>query len=234
MSLILPLIFNLFLFISCGQHSQWSSGTQGVSNTNEVKAEPLSAFVLEENIEALTSYVSRGGDLEVELETGRTLLTEACEWQKLKVIEFLLSKKVLVDKKDRNGKSAVDYAEENLNIKRVLFPELVLEQKKNLFQALVENNLNLLKKILEEQPPLNFTLKVNEIGESLGNFDGETILSYIVKNNLFNILRLIAAPKYQLDVNLPNERGELPLKISRELKYSNIEKLLLKLGAKDE
>lgn len=234
MSSILPLIFSLFLLGSCGKHEQEGKGVSGISNTVQVKAEPLSQYVLEENVPALTKFAAGGGNLETELESGRTLLTEACQWAKFKVIEFLISRKVSLDRKDRNGKSALDYGNEDIAIKRALFPELVIEQKRTLFLAVKNSQIQDLKVILEEDPPLNFTLTKAEIGDELEDMEGETLVTFIVKRNLFNVLRLLAAPKYVLDVNLPNARGEVALKLARALTNSNMEKLLLKLGAKDE
>jgi ankyrin repeat protein len=233
MSSILPLIFSLIALVACGKHSQVSRGISGVSNAQEINTEALLQHVLEENLSALEKYAIENGDLETELSTGRTLLTEACQWGKLKVIVFLVSKKVDLTKRDRLGKSALHYADEDNAIKRALFPQLVIELKRSLFRAVSQNQLNELKKVLEENPPVNFLLESQELGEETQPFEGETLLTFIVKRKLENILRFLAQPKYGLDPNIKNNRGESPLRLARDLQYTNIQKLLIKLGASE-
>lgn len=228
---ILPLIFSILILSACGKHDQVSDGRQGIANTLQVTTDALSQNVLDENLTALESYSKKGGDLNIELPNGRTLLTEACQWSKFKVIDFLVARKVDMEKKDRSGRSALDYGNEDIAINRALFPELILGLKLSLFKAAKANQMIELKKILEESPPVNFFLVHAELGEEISGFEGETLLTFCIKKKLENVLRLIAQPKTGLDVNLANARGESPLKISRELKYKNIEKLLLKLGA---
>jgi ankyrin repeat protein len=223
---ILPLIFSLLILESCGKHSQTGQSSQGSRDNVVVTADALSQDILEEKLESLKKYANSGGDLEAELANGRTLLTEACYWSKFKVIEFLVSKKVSLEKKDRSGRSGQDYGNEDLKIDRTLHPELLKELKRSLVLAATKNDLIEVKKILEERPPLNFILEPNE-GE------GETFLTFCVKSKLENVLRLLAQPKYELDVNMFNAKGESPLKIARDLKFANIEKLLIKLGAKE-
>jgi ankyrin repeat protein len=193
--------------------------------------ESLLQIVLEENLIELKKYAENNGDLEIELSTGRTLLTEACHWEKFKVIGFLIEKKVDPSKRDRFGKSAVQYADENIAIKRVLFPELVIELKRSLFNAVFLNQQTELKKILEQNPPVNFLLNTKELGEEALPFEGETLLTFLIKRKLENILRFLAQPKYGLDPNMKNTKGESPLRLARELQYTNIQKLLIKLGA---
>lgn len=224
MSSILPLIFSLFLVTACGKHSQTSSGSNGSSNSQQITTETILTVVLNEDIAALEKFSLKGGDLNTELKNGRTLFTEACYWGKFKVIAFLVAKKVDPSVKDRFAKSPLEYAEEDIKIKRALFPELVVEQQKKLFEAAKSNNMTELKKILEENPPVNFYLTETGLEE-------ETFLTFCVKNKLENVLRFLAQPKYELDVNMKNARGESPLQISKELGYKNIEKLLVKLGA---
>ena len=219
--------------VSCGKHSQVSKGLTGESRTQEVASESLLSIVLEENILELEKYAMKNGDLEVELSTGRTLLTEACQWGKLKVIGFLVSKKVDLERRDRLGRSAVQYGEENINIKRALFPELLIELKKSLFKAISLNQQSELKKILEENPPVNFILISSELGEESKSYEGESLLTFIVKRKLESILRFLAQPKYGLDPNMKNAKGESPLRLARELQYTNIQKLLIKLGASE-
>ena len=231
MSLILPLIFSLFFLSACGRHTQTASSQQGVSQNQSVRGETLSQDILNENISNLTLYVKEGGDLNAELLSGRTLLTEACHWTKFKVIEFLISHEASVQQLDRHGKSALQYAEENVRIKRSLFPELNTQLKRNLFLAAKSNQLQEIKKALEENPPVNFYLKADELGELIAGHEGETFLTFCIKSKLENVLRFLVQPKYELDVNMPNLLGVYPLTMSRELNLKNIEKLLLKLGA---
>lgn len=231
MSSILPLIFSFFLIVSCGKHEQSSIGSQGTKDSQQITVDSLSSDILNENISNLIQYEAAGGNLEAELKNGRTLLTEACYWMKFKVIAFLVDKKVNLSTKDRSGKSALDYAEEDIGIKRSLFPELVVEQKRNLFLAAKKNNLMIMKKNLEEKPPLNFILTKAEIGEELEGSEGETFLTFCVKAKLENVLRLIAQPKFDLDVNQKNLFNETPLRIAKDLGFKNIEKLIIKLGA---
>lgn len=234
MPLILPLIFSLFFLTGCGKHTQKGEGKQGISHTTEVTAERISQYVLEENLGGLQVYADNSGDLEAELSNGRTIMTEACHWSKLKVIEFLISNKVSLDKKDRFGKSPLDYANDDIAIKRAMFPELVIELKRSLFTAAKNNSMPELKKILEANPPVNFMLEVRAMGEEANGFEGETLLTFCILKNLENVLRLLAQPKYQLDVNLPNARGETPLQLARKNNFVKIEKLLIKLGATNE
>ena len=228
---ILLLTFSFLILVSCGKHTQVSNGLEGVSRSQEVMTESLLQIVLEENLIELKKYAENNGDLEIELSTGRTLLTEACHWEKFKVIGFLIEKKVDPSKRDRFGKSAVQYADENIAIKRVLFPELVIELKRSLFNAVFLNQQTELKKILEQNPPVNFLLNTKELGEEALPFEGETLLTFLIKRKLENILRFLAQPKYGLDPNMKNTKGESPLRLARELQYTNIQKLLIKLGA---
>lgn len=234
MSSILPLIFSLLLLTACGKHEQSSSGKEGVAETIRVEnSDELSQDIMEENLTKLETYAKKGGDLNKELKNGRTLLTEACFWLKFKVIELLIHYKADIHLKDRAGKSAVDYGEEEIKIKRTIFPELVKELKLALMRQAKANNMTELKKILEENPPVNFYFQAADLGTEVAAFEGETFLTFCVKNKLEGTLRLLAQPKYALDVNLPNQQGETALKIARELKYTNIEKLLVKLGAQE-
>ena len=228
---ILLLTFSFLILVSCGKHTQVSNGLEGVSRSQEVMTESLLQIVLEENLIELKKYAENNGDLEIELSSGRTLLTEACHWEKFKVIGFLIEKKVDPSKRDRLGKSAVQYADENIAIKRVLFPELVIELKRSLFNAVFLNQQTELKKILEQNPPVNFLLNTKELGEEALPFEGETLLTFLIKRKLENILRFLAQPKYGLDPNMKNTKGESPLRLARELQYTNIQKLLIKLGA---
>lgn len=231
MSSILPLIFSLFLMISCGKHEQSSSGNQGVQNTNQVtNPDVLSQNIIDEDLGSIEKFLQTGGSTELELSNGRTLLTEACFWAKFKVLELLVKNKADINFKDRNGKSAVDYGEESIKIKRALFPELVIELRKALFQQARNNALTELKKTLADNPPVNFIILASELGDVAG-FEGETFLTFCVKNKLESVLRLLAQPKLELNVKLKNLQGESPLQIAKNLNYINIEKLLLKLGA---
>lgn len=227
----LPLIFSLIFFASCGKHSQTSSGSQGLSDTQEVRTETLSADILSENLSGLESYLKAGGDLNAELSSGRTLLTEACYWVKFKVISFLVMNKASIDKKDRLGKSPEDYGMDDLKIKRALYPELVIELKKNLYLAVINNQLNDFKAALEENPPVNFSITQSELGTEVASVEGETLLTLCIRRKQENFLRLLAQPKWELDVNQKNVSGESPLYLAKSLGFKNIEKLLLKLGA---
>lgn len=232
MSSILALIFSLLVLSSCGKHEQSSMGRQGVSNTNTVNSlGTLSQYIVEEDTESLQKYIDAGGDLEAELSNGRTLLTEACFWIKLKTISFLIKHKASLDRKDRSGKSALDYGEDSLVIKRALFPELLIALKRSLFLAAKANQFNEMKKILEDNAPVNFLLLNDELGLELGVDEGESFITFIVKKNLGNVLRLLAQPKYELDPNMQNLKGESPLTLAKQSNFKNIEKLLIRLGA---
>lgn len=232
MSSIFPLIFSLLVLLSCGKHEQTSSGKQGVQDIQSVtNPDALSQDIIDENVENILKHLKKGGRPEDELKNGRTLLTEACFWLKFKVIELLIENKADIHFKDRSGKSAIDYGDEDIKIKRALLPELVIELKKTLFQQVMANDLTGLKRTLNENPPLNFLILERELGPMATSSEGETLLIYCIKNNLFNVLRLFAQPKLGLDVNQRNSNGETPLQIARNLNNKNIEKLLLKLGA---
>jgi len=231
MYLTLLLIFNLLFFASCGQHTQNGSGTQGVSNYQVIRTDTLLTDILNEDLSSLKDYISKGGDINFELENGRTILTEACQWRKFKVIAFLIENKVDIDKKDRTGKNALEYGEEDIKIKYVLFPQLVIDLQRNLFLAAKANDFTGVKKILEEMPPINFLILAKFFGDDAADFEGETFLTFSVKSKLENVLRLLAQPKYELDVNVKNSSGQTPLQIAKDLNFKNIEKLLLKLGA---
>ncbi|MFP5387597.1 MAG: hypothetical protein ACLGHN_16090 [Bacteriovoracia bacterium] len=232
MSSIFPLIFSFFILFSCGKHEQTSSGKQGVQDIQRVtNPDALSQDIIDENVKNIRSYLMKGGRPEDELKNGRTLLTEACFWLKIKVVELLVEHDADIKFKDRSGKSGLDYGEEDIKIKRALLPELVIVLKKTLFQQVKDNDLTGLKKTLNENPPLNFLLLERELGSVVTGFEGETLLTFCIKNNLFNVLRLFAQPKLGLDVNQRNSHGESPLQTARNLNNKNIEKLLLKLGA---
>lgn len=229
MSSILPLIFSLVFLVACGKHDQSSFGTQGVANTIQVEsAEELSQNIMEEDTLSLEKFIKNGGDINTELKSGRTLLTEACFWAKIKVIDLLVAHKADLELKDRSGKSPADYGHDDIKIKRALYPELIIELKVALIRA--AKNMTELKKILEENPPVNFFFG-KELGDEFAAFEGETLLTYLVKNKMESALRLLAQPKYELDVNLANKQGEKPLTLSIQLNFKNIEKLLVKLGA---
>lgn len=232
MSSILALIFSLVLVVSCGKHQQSSSGNQGVQDTYQVtNPDVLSQNIMDQDLVNIEKFLKTGGRAEFELTNGRTLLTEACFWSKFKVLDLLMKYKADINFKDRHGQDAVDYGENDIKIKRALFPELLFELKRSLFQQAKNSAIMELKKTLAENPPLNFIILASELGTEAAAFEGETLLTFCIKNKLENVLRLLAQPKLELDVNLKNDSGESPLQIAKELNFKNIEKLLLKLGA---
>lgn len=232
MSSIYPLIFSLLLIVSCGKHEQSSFGRQGVQDISQVSnPDALSQDVMDEKLESLEKFLKAGGSPEFELSNGRTLLTEACFWAKFKVLDLFMKYKADISHKDRSGKSAADYGEEDIKIKRSLYPELVIELKKALFVQARDNDLTALKKTLAENPPVNFFILESELGPQATAMEGETFLTFCIKKNLQNVLRFLAQPKLELDVNLKNKQGETPLQIAQKLSNKNIEKLLMKLGA---
>lgn len=233
MRLILVLISSLFI-ISCGKHTQSSQSSNGITNITEIKAEILSEYILNEDLESLNKYLLNNGDVDAELQSGRTLLTEACYWNKLKVIEFLVVNKAQLDKADRVGKTALQYAEENIKIKRILNPGLVIAQKVTLIELIKNNKLNELKKALEEIPQVNFFVASNELKIETGENEGETLLTLCLKLKFENAVRLLANPKLELDPNMQNKMGESPLSLSKKLTLKNSEKILIKIGAKNE
>lgn len=107
------------------------------------------------------------------------------------------------------------------------------ELKRSLFKAVSKNQLNELKKVLEENPPVNFLLNSHELGEESLPVEGETLLTFIIKRKLENVLRFLAQPKFGLDPNMKNNRAESPLRLASDLQYTNIQKLLIKLGASE-
>lgn len=230
---MLPVIFSLqLLLLSCGKHEQVSFGKEGITNIIQIEsAEVLSQKIMDEDVAFIDKYLKAGGSVEKEFKTGRTLLTEACFWSKFKVIEFLTKNRADIHFKDQSGKSAIDYAEGNNKIKRILFPELTVVLKKTLFNQVKKNALNEMKKTLEENPPLNFYLNSSEWGEDIGESEGETLLTFSIKNKLEGVIRLLAQPKYELDSNLRNKNGESPLFLAKKYSLKNTEKILLKLGA---
>lgn len=232
MRLMLVVIFSL-TFMSCGKHQQTSKGNEGIKNINQVQSsEVLAQKIIDEDLKSVEDFLNTGGSVDYEFQaTGRTLLTEACFWSKLKIIELLVRKGSDLSLKDKNGLSGHDYGELNIKIKRVLYPELVIELKKKLLTFVKANNLIELKKILEEKPPLNFYISVVDFGDFAEGIEGETLLSFVLKAKLENTLRLLAQPKYELDVNLKNKKNESPLFIARANNLKNSEKILLKLGA---
>ena len=232
MRLILVVIFSL-TFTSCGKHQQSSSGSEGVQNINQVQSsEVLAQKIINEDLKAIDNFLKDGGSVDYEFQTtGRTLLTEACFWSKIKVIEMLVTRGSNILLKDKNGKSPQDYGEGNIKIKRAIFPELLTALKVNLFTHVKNNNLIELKKVLEENPPLNFSLSVEDFGTLADGFEGETLLTFIIISKLENVLRLLAQPKYELDINLKNKKNESPLFLARKYNLKNVEKTLLKLGA---
>ncbi len=232
MSSIFPLIFSLLLLVSCGKHEQNSFGRQGVQDISQItNPDALSQDVMDEELGSLEKFLKAGGSPEFELSNGRTLLTEACFWSKFKVLELLIKYEANIQHKDRSGKSAADYGEEDIKIKRSLYPELIIELKKALFTQARDNDLTALKKTLAENPPVNFFILESELGPEVSSLEGETFLTFCIKENLQNVLRFLVQPKLELDVNMKNKQGETPLKIAQNLNNKNIEKLLIKLGA---
>lgn len=233
MQLILVAIFSL-LIISCGKHQQTSSGKSGVSVVTKVEnAEVLAQSIIEEDLKAIEIFLATKGTIDYEFNsTGRTLITEACFWEKIKVIDFLVKKGAAINLKDKNGLSAEDYGVKNLKIKRAIFPELTISLKQSLVEFSTKNDLVSLKKILEENPPVNFYL--DTVISSQSQYFGETYLTYLLKLKLENVLRLVAQPKFEIDPNLKNSAGEHPLTIAKMLNLKNSEKILVKLGARNE
>ncbi len=232
MSSILALIFSLVLVVSCGKHEQASSGNRGIQDTYQVtNPDVLSQNIMDEDLMNIEKFLKSGGGAEFEFSNGRTLLTEACFWSKFKVLELLVKYKADINFKDRHGQNAVEYGENDIKIKRILFPELLIELKRSLFQQVKNSAMMELKKTLAENPPLNFYILASELGSEAKAFEGETLLTFCIKNKLENVLRLLAQPKLEMDVNLRNANGEFPLQIAKELNFKNIEKILLKLGA---
>ncbi|NOT78310.1 MAG: ankyrin repeat domain-containing protein [Bacteriovoracaceae bacterium] len=233
MQLILVAIFSL-LIMSCGKHQQTSSGKSGVSIVTKVEnAEVLSQSIIEEDLKAIEIFLATKGTVDYEFNsTGRTLITEACFWEKIKVIDFLVKKGAAINLKDKNGLSAEDYGLKNLKIKRTIFPELTISLKQSLVEFSSKNDLVSLKKLLEENPPVNFYL--DTVITSQNQYIGETYLTYILKLKLENVLRLVAQPKFEIDPNLKNSSGEHPLTIAKMLNLKNSEKILVKLGARNE
>jgi len=234
MRLIYLLIFSTSLLISCGKHSIESSSSNGIGFINQIKGEVLSEVILNENIDQLVLFLEKGGDVNSKLKSGRTLITEACFWNKYKIIETLIKYKADINEPDGENKTAKTYADENIKIKRIIFPEFVIAQKVNLITLAKENKINELKKVLEEIPPVNFFLISAELSIETDSFEGENFLTFCIKNKLEMIIRLLSNPKLELDVNLRNKIGESPLSIARKLNLKNTEKILIKLGAKDE
>jgi ankyrin repeat protein len=236
MHLMLVLFFSLFTLISCGKHTQISQASNGQNNSISVQAaEALITQILNEDLSGIEIYLNNGGNINHEFSTtGRTVLTESCFWGKFKVVEFIVKRGADVTLVDREGRSPLDYGKENEKINRLLNPKLMRQLKLSVFQQVKTNNLNELKKLLEEKPPLNFFLNEEELGIDLEEQASETLLTFILKNKLENVLRQLAQPKYELDPNMKNKVGESPLSIAQKLNLKNSEKLLLKLGAKDE
>lgn len=233
MQLILVAIFSL-LIMSCGKHQQISSGKSGVSVVTKVEnAEVLAQSIIEEDLKALEIFLATKGTIDYEFNsTGRTLITEACFWEKIKVIDFLVKKGAAINLKDKNGLSAEDYGVKNLKIKRAIFPELTISLKQLLVEFSTKNDLVSLKKLLEENPPVNFYL--DTVITSQSQYIGETYLTYLLKLKLENVIRLVAQPKFEIDPNMKNSGGELPLAIAKMLNLKNSEKILVKLGARNE
>lgn len=225
--------------MSCGKHQQTSSGKSGVSVVTKVEnAEVLSQSIIEEDLKAIEIFLATKGTVDYEFNsTGRTLITEACFWEKIKVIDFLVKKGAAINLKDKNGFSAEDYGVKNLKIKRAIFPELTISLKQSLVEFSTKNDLVSLKKLLEENPPVNFyldsvILKTDDTSQN--QYIGETFLTYLLKLKLENVLRLVAQPKFEIDPNLKNSSGEHPLTIAKMLNLKNSEKILVKLGARNE
>lgn len=215
---------------------QEGSGVMGVSNTTQIGAaeteeEKIQSAILEENTAAIDLYMKAGGDIELVFKTGRSLLTESCFWKKYKVVKLLIDLKADRERKDRSGKSAVDYAQTDDQLRRLLFPEFVMAQKKALIQAIQSGQLVAVKKALEDNPPINFIALTEELGLEIEKAQGETPLTLCILLQQDNIMRLLAQPKLGIDINMKNTKGESPLQIARQLPSRNIEKILLRLGA---
>jgi len=228
------LILAFTLFSSCGKHTQESSSREGISQIRTLtNPDELSEKILNEDLNFLQGYLENGGNPDLEFSTGRTLLTEACLWQKYKVIELLIRFKADPSHVDKLGKSPNDYADQDRQIKRILFPELTLELKRKLFLSVRDKDLTLLKSLLDEIPPVNFILSEQELLPQDQASLGETLLTYAVKKKAENPIRLLASrfQELELDVHQKNLRGESPLFLARSLGFKNIEKTLLKLGA---
>ncbi len=231
MRLIYLLIFSFILLTSCGKHTQDSTSSNGVGTITQIKGELLSEFILNEDVKSLTNFLEKGGNPNTILKSGRSLVTEACFWSKYKIIELLINYKVDLDTADNEMKSAKAYAEENIKIKRIIFPELVIAQKVNLILLAKDNKVNEFKKALDELPPVNFFLNSAELSIETDLHEGETLLTFCLKNKLEMFVRLLANPRLEIDANLKNKKGESPISIARKLNLKNSEKILIKLGA---
>jgi len=234
-------IFNLFLlltFISCGAHKQFNESQSGVSDRKEIRKDEslegqIQDAIIKEDLNLIEQIILNGQNINGELKNGRTPLTEACEWRKWNSLKKLLSLGADLNLTDKFNKTTIDYATNSPQLKRILNPALETLLENHILDTIKNKKTLQLKKYLEDEiPNLNFYLDYAKHGAQIDELDqGQTLLTWLVTKKNELIIRTLTLPKYQLDLNLKNKQGEAPLKMAKNLSYTNIELLLTKLGA---
>lgn len=112
---------------------------------NNDKKTPLHFIVEDENEELVNLFVNKGASVNIKNNTGRTPLHYACEKNNIKIVEILLgSDGIDINLGDNDGKTALDLAKNNEDIKRLFDAynekEVKPEEKRTLAPSITESN----------------------------------------------------------------------------------------------
>ncbi len=237
----LALVIFFSLLTACGQHSQKSSGSRAGGDAREIGEargeEAILLAIAADDAEKISTLLAEGWELEKRLRSGRTLLTEACAQLKLAIVALLVERGASLEIMDAEGRSAQSYAEEHPALARLIFPERVIAQERDLSEAVLANKFADVRRLLSGGLSANFRISEAHVREATtlaSEHEGETPLTLAVKANLVNVLRTLLAPNVEIDVNLPNAKGESPWRLTRDLNLPALERLLVQRGAREE
>lgn len=224
-NLMLSFFFGCSL-AACGSHQSnpYGFATGGELQVVEKPVEPvdvLTEALRAGNIEIISGVLSQGWPVDQPLRNGRTALIEAVVWNRISVVEFLLAQGADVQVTDSEGLTAIDHAQDQPALLRLLEPKGDAETEE-LFLAVRENRFNDVRRMISEGVDPN----VRDAG-------GETPLTLAVTLNLEFVVRILLQPGSGADVNLRNGIGQSPLELSRKHGLSRIERMLIQRGAKD-
>lgn len=211
--------------MGCGLHHTESFGetsTGGVTRV-EKSTDPIelaAAAIRSGDLKELSKLFGEGLSVDTYLSNKRTLLIEAIAWEKIEVIQFLLSRNAQIDLTDAEGKSALEHAAGKPAILRLLNPQEAAEKLK-LFEAIENNKFNEVKALLNQgvNPNQHFD-------------DGESPLTLAVRKGFENVVRVLLQ-QLLTDVNFRNAANESPLSIAKQLQFKRIQDLLIRRGAKE-
>ena len=123
-------------------------------------------------------------------------LFNACKNENIEAVKFLLKNGLDVNHKDKNGKTALFYACNNLNVIKLLIENGADKDIiKELFFYSYENNLEIFKYLIEEK----------KIDINIKNDSGKTVLFYACANDNLELVKYLV--EHGADVNAKDKDG---------------------------